>query len=87
MDEDAVVAEEMAAGTRAVRRAAVVLPRTTHIEEAALDARRVHAGVGAATKPPVEVEDGAGTMAKTTKAAAVTAMIQPSTGGTIAPRA
>ena len=85
MDADAVVAEEMAAGTRAVRRAAVVLPRTTHMEEAALEARRVHAGVVAATKPPVEVEDGAGTMARTTKAAAVTAMIQPNTGGTIAP--
>ena len=72
MDEDAV--EEMAAGTRAVRRAAVVLPRTTHMEEAALEARRVHVGVVAATKPPVEVEDGAGTMARTTKTAAVTAM-------------
>ena len=87
VDEDAVVAEEMAAGTRAVRRAAVVLPRATHMEEAALEARRVHAGVVAATKPPVEVEHGAGTMARTTKAAAVTAMIQPNTGGTIAPSA
>ena len=85
MDEDAVVAEEMAAGTRAVRRAAVVLPRTIHMEEAALEAHRVHAVVVAATKPPVEVEDRAGTMARNTKAAAVTAMIQPITGGTIAP--
>ena len=85
MDEDAVVAEEMTAGTRAVRREAVVLPRTTHMEEATLEARRVHAGMVAATKPLVEVEDGAGTMAITTNAAAVTAMIQPNTGGMIAP--
>ena len=85
VDEDTVVAEEMTAGTRAVRRATVVLPRTTHMEEAALEARMVHAGVVAATKPLVGVEDGARTMARTTKAAAVTTMIQPNTGGTIAP--
>ena len=85
MDEDAVVAEEMAAGTRKVRKAAVVLPRRIHMEEAALEARRVHAGVVAATKSPVEVEDGAGIMARPTKAAAVTAMVQSNTGGTIAP--
>ena len=85
VDEDAVVVEEMAAGPRAVRRAAVVLPRTTDMEEAALEVHRVHAGVVAATKPPVEVEDGAGTLARTTMTAAVTAMTQPNTGGTIAP--
>ena len=83
MDEDAVA--EMAAGTRAVRRAAVVLPRTTHMEEAALEVHRMHAGVVAATKPPVEVDDGARTMARTPKAAAVTAMIKRNKGGTIAP--
>ena len=34
VDEDVVVAEEMAAGTRAVMREAMVFPRTTHMEEA-----------------------------------------------------
>ena len=77
VDEDTVVAEKIAA---------VVLTRTvTHTEEAALEAHKVHAGVVAATKPPVEVEDVARITAKITRDAADVATLLRSTGGTTVP--
>ena len=67
-----VVAEEMAAGPRTgtiarrtVRTATVASTRTgTHTEAASLEARKVYTGEVAATKPPVEVEDGPGSWPK-----------------------
>ena len=55
------------------------------MEETALKTRKVHAGEVAATKPPVEVEDRARIMAKTTRDVAGTVIILPSTGGKTAP--
>ena len=69
-----VVAEEMAAGPqtgttarRTITKATVTSTRMeTHTEAAALVARKVYAGEVAATNPPVDVEDGARILAKTT---------------------
>ena len=88
MDKYAV-AEEMEAGPRTLtpaRRTATTAnggsTRTgLHMEETALKTRKVHAGEVAATKPPVEVEDRARIMAKTTRDVAGTVIILPSTGG------
>ena len=90
-----VVAEEMAAGPRmgttarrTVTTATVASTRTgTHTEAAALEARKVYAGEIAATKPPVEVEDGVRILAKTTGDVAGTVTTLPSIGGTTAPSA
>ena len=53
----------------------------THQEDVALEAPKVHAEKIAATKTPVEVEDGVSRMAKTARDAAGTATIRPSTSG------
>ena len=90
-----MIAEEMAAGPRTgtkarrtVTTATVASTRTgTHTEAAALEARKVYAGEVAATNPPVEVEDGARILAKTTGDVAGTVTILPSMGGTTAPSA
>ena len=90
-----VVAEEMAAGTRTgttarrtVTTATVASTRTgTHTEAAALEACKVYAGEVAATNPPVEVEDGARILAKTTGDVAGTVAILPSMGGATVPSA
>ena len=79
------VAEEMAAaprtGTTARRKvttARVALNRTrTHRETAAMETRKENAGAIAATKPPVEVEDGARLLAKATVDVASTATTLP----------
>ena len=88
-----VVAEEMAAGPRTgttarrtVTTATVASTRTgTHTEAAALEVRKVYAEEVAATKPPVEVEDGAWILAKITGDVAGTVATLPSMGGTAAP--
>ena len=88
-----VVAEEMAVGPRTgttgrptETTATVTSTRTgTHTEAAALGASKVYAGEVAATKPPVEVEEGAKVLAKTTEGVAGTVTTLPSMGGTTAP--
>ena len=90
-----VVTEEMTAGTRTgttarrtVTISTVASTRTgTHTETTALEARKVYAGEVAATKPPVELEDGAMILAKTTGDVAGTVTTLPSIGGTTAPSA
>ena len=90
-----VVAEEMGLGPRTgatarrtVTTATVASTRTgTHTEAAAMEARKVYAGEVAATNPPVEVEDGARILTKTTGDVAGTVTILPSMGGTTAPSA
>ena len=82
-----VVAEEVGPRTgttarRTVTKATVASTRTgTHTEAAALEARKVYAGEVAATKPPVEVEDGARIPAKTKGDVAAIVTILPSMDG------
>ena len=90
-----VVAEEMAAGPRTGTTARRTVTTTTmastrtgtHKEAAALEASKVYAGEVVATKHPVEVEDGARILAKSTGDVAGTVTILPSMGGTTAPSA